>query len=56
MMSIRDSLSEDHGVSIKWEDIVVNRDDEVDWFQLTSKKQTNCNCDVAIKNIMSFYV
>ena len=30
-----DSISKDHGISIKWEEISIQQDDELDWVKIT---------------------
>ena len=55
-MTMRDSLSKNHGISIMWEDISLHRHEEVDWDQLTPMELANCRYDAVAKHIMIFSV
>ena len=55
-MTMRDSLSKNHGISIMYKYISGHINKEVNWYQLTPKELDNCKCDAVAKNILVFSV
>ena len=56
IMTMRDSISKNRGISIMWGDIVVYRDKEVNWYQFPPMEIANYKWDTVETNILVFPV